>query len=71
MIAGAYRAEMRGPHWYVPAEELPRIAEAVDPWRRQHLSILQREREERLLRRRNKRKGVTPRRLPASSGLAA
>ena len=58
LTAGTYRSAMRGPHFYVAAEELPRIAQAVDPWRRQHLAILQRERAERLLRRRNKRKGI-------------
>jgi hypothetical protein len=56
--AGEYRGAQRGPHWYVAAEELPRIAEATDPWRQQHLSILKREREERLKRRRDKRKGT-------------
>jgi hypothetical protein len=64
--AGSYRGALRGPHWYVAAAELPRIAAATDVWRRSHLAVLRREREERLLRRRNKRKGIGPR-----HGLAA
>ena len=32
--------------------------DAADPWRRDHVSILLREREERLARRRDKRKGI-------------
>ncbi len=56
--AGTYRGAMRGPHLYIPAGELDRIREATDAWRRTHLAILQREREERLKRRRDKRKGV-------------
>ncbi len=56
--AGTYRGAFRGPHLYVPAEELPRIRNAADPWRREHVSILLREREERLKRRRDKRKGI-------------
>ena len=58
--AGNYRAAMRGPHYYVAAEELSRIRDATDPWRRAHVPILQREREDRLRRRRNKRKGIRP-----------
>jgi hypothetical protein len=53
--AGAYRGALRGPHWYVAGDELPRIAAVTDTWRRSHLAVLRREREERLLRRRNKR----------------
>jgi len=56
--AGEYRGARRGSHWYVAAEELPRIADATDVWRRQHIPILQRERAERLRRRRDKRKGI-------------
>jgi hypothetical protein len=56
--AGVYRAAMRGPQLYISAEELPRIRAATDPWRRDHISVLLREREERLKRRRDKRKGV-------------
>ena len=49
------------PHSYVATEELPRIAAATDIWRRSHVAVLQREREERLLRSRNKLKGIDPR----------
>ena len=63
--AGIYRGALRGPHWFVLGVELPRIAEVTDVWRRQHVAILQREREERLERRRNKRKGVGRFRLAA------
>lgn len=56
--AGEYRGAKRGTHWYVAAAELPRIAEATDPWRQQHLGILKREREERLQRRCDKRNGI-------------
>ena len=56
--AGIFRGAMRGPHLYLPAAELPRIRNAADPWRRDHISILLREREERLKRRRDRRKGV-------------
>jgi len=63
--AGEYRGARRGSHWYVAAEELPRIADATDIWRRQHLAILKRERVERLQRRRDKRKGIGRFRLAA------
>ena len=56
--AGVYRGAMRGPHLYVPAEALASIRNTADPWRREHVSILQRERDERLKRRRDKRKGI-------------
>jgi hypothetical protein len=56
--SGTYRGAMRGPHLFIPASELPRIEAAVEPWRRAHITILMREREERLKRRRDKRKGV-------------
>ena len=56
--AGCYRGALRGPHWYVAGQELPRIAVGTDAWRRQHLHILRRERDERLQRRRTKREGV-------------
>ena len=56
--SGQYRFAMRGPHFYVAAEELSRIREATDEWRRSHLTVLSREREERLKRRRDKRKGI-------------
>ena len=63
--AGEYRGALRGAHWYVAAEELPRIADATDIWRRQHIPILNRERAERLRRRRDKRKGIGRFRLAA------
>jgi hypothetical protein len=53
---GMYRAAMRGLHFYVAAEELPKVREATDPWRSEHIPVLLREREDRLKRRRDKRK---------------
>lgn len=56
--AGTYRGAMRGPHLYIAARDLEHIQAATNPWRRSHLAVLQREREERLKRRRDKRKGI-------------
>ncbi|MDE3075269.1 MAG: helix-turn-helix domain-containing protein [Chloroflexota bacterium] len=56
--AGRYHGTLRGAHWRVAAEELSAIRADTDPWRREHIPILLREREERLRRRRNRRKGV-------------
>jgi len=56
--AGLYRAAMRGPQFYLAAEELPKVRQATDPWRREHITILLRERADRLKRRRDKRKRI-------------
>lgn len=56
---GVYRGVKRGTHWYVPADELPRIAERViRVGRWMTLSQVRREGEARLELRRNRRKGV-------------
>jgi hypothetical protein len=57
---GVYRAAKRGTHWYIPAAELPRIAGRVlRVGRWTTLAQVRREREERLARRRNQRKGIS------------
>ena len=53
-----YSAAMRGPYFYLAAEELPKVGEATDPWRREHIPVLLRERGDRLKRRRDKRKRI-------------
>jgi hypothetical protein len=56
--AGTYRAALRGPHYFVPALELSKIGADTELWRREHIPILLRERDQRLKRRRDKRKGI-------------
>ena len=56
---GIYRGVKRGTHWYVPADELPKITGRilrVGRW--MTLAQIRQEREDRLERRRNRRKGV-------------
>jgi hypothetical protein len=56
---GVYRGARRGTHWYVPAEELPRIrARVLRIGRWTTLDAVRREREIRLERRRNRRNGL-------------
>lgn len=56
---GVYRAVKRGTHWYVPADEVPKIAARVlRVGRWMTLDEVRREREAKLERRRNRRKGV-------------
>lgn len=56
---GVYRGVKRGTRWYVPADELPKIASRViRVGRWTTLDQVRREREERLMRRRNRRKGL-------------
>ena len=56
---GVYRGVKRGTHWYVPAEEVPKIAaRVIRVGRWMTLDQVRRERESRLELRRNRRKGV-------------
>jgi helix-turn-helix protein len=60
LARGLYRAVKRGPHWYVPADELPRIAQRahLGPASPTHIRERRRLREQTLELRRNRRKGV-------------
>jgi len=56
---GVYRGVKRGSHWYVPADELPKIAgRVIRVGRWMTLAQVRAEREARLELRRNRRKGV-------------